>query len=331
MHKSSTVLLLALMLGSTQVSFAQVSNVEGLTPLEGVAITKLMQQQVINPGAAFKDCDDCPEMVWIPAGQFIMGASPGEDELENLPKEFQYESQPQHPVKLKRFAAGKFSVKKKQYQVFVTATGRISDRCQMLTDKLSYDSTKNWRNPGFAQDERHPVVCISWDDAIAYVQWLSQKTGKSYRLLSEAEWEYAARAGTVTYRYWGDDRNMACAYANGADQTVKAQLPGASNWNVATCNDGYAYTAPVGSFQPNPFGLYDMLGNSAQWTQDCVNQNYIGAPSDGSAWMSGDCSQRVLRGGGWGYTPKHIRSAIRIWSKTFSNNNVTGFRVARDN
>jgi len=314
----------------SQAVYAQVSFVEGIQPLEGVVITKAQPVQSIAPGAVFKDCDDCPDMVVIPAGQFVMGASPGEDELENLRKEFHYESKPQHPVELRRFAAGKFSVTRGQYQVFVTATGRISDGCDVLTDKLNYDSTKNWRNPGFAQDERHPVVCVSWDDAIAYVQWLSQKTGKSYRLLSEAEWEYAARAGTTTYRYWGDDGNLSCSYANVADQTAKAQVPGASNWAVATCNDGYAYTSPTGSFQPNRFGLYDMHGNAAQWTQDCVNQNYKGAPSDGSTWMSGDCSQRVLRGGGWGYIPKYLRSSIRIWSETSRNDNVTGFRVARN-
>jgi TonB family protein len=232
---------------------------------------------------------------------------------------------------VRQFAAGKFSVTRAQYEVFVSATGRKSDGCYVWTDsKWENDLAKDWRNPGYAQDERHPVVCVSWDDASAYVYWLSQKTGKSYRLLSEAEWEYAARAGTTTYRYWGDDGNMSCAYANGADQAAKAQVPGASKWAVATCNDGYAYTSPVGSFQPNRFGLYDMLGNVWQWAQDCWNLNYTGSPTDGSAWSSGDCSQRVLRGGSWYIIPEYLRSAFHHSNTASLRSNFSGFRVAVD-
>ena len=310
---------------------AQISNVEGIEPMEGVVISKARQVQSVTPGAVFKDCGECPEMVVIPAGQFVMGASPGEEERENLRKEFRDRSQPQHRVEVRRFAAGKFSVTRAQYEVFVSATGRKSDGCYVWTGSTwEIDLAKDWRNPGYAQDERHPVACISWDDASAYVQWLSQKTGKSYRLLSEAEWEYAARAGTTTYRYWGDDGNLSCSYANGADQTAQAQVPGASNWAVATCNDGYAYTSPVGSFQPNRFGLHDMLGNVWQWTQDCWNPSYSGAPTDGSAWTGGDCSRRVLRGGSWSLNPQYLRSAFRgRYSAAFRSGNY-GFRVAVD-
>jgi len=314
----------------SQAAYAQVSNGEGFTPMEGVVIPKAQPLQLVTPGAVFKDCDDCPEMVVIPAGQFVMGASPGEEERENLLKEYRDRSQPQHRVEVRRFAAGKFSVTRAQYEVFVSATGRKSEGCYVWTGiKWENDLAKDWRNPGFAQDERHPVACVSWDDVSAYVQWLSQKTGKSYRLLSEAEWEYAARAGTTTYRYWGDDGNLSCSYANGADQTAKTQVPGASNWAVATCNDGYAYTSPVGSFQPNRFGLYDMLGNVWQWTQDCWNQDYKGAPTDGSAWMGGDCSLRVLRGGSWGSSPQFLRTASRGRYTAASRNDGFGFRVAR--
>ena len=314
----------------SQVAYAQVSNGEGFTPMEGVVIPKAQSLQLVTPGAVFKDCDDCPEMVVIPTGQFVMGASPGEEERENLHKDFRDRSQPQHRVEVRRFAAGKFSVTRAQYEVFVSATGRKSDGCYVWTgSKWEIDLAKDWRNPGYAQDERHPVACISWDDASAYVQWLSQKTGKSYRLLSEAEWEYAARAGTTTYRYWGDDGNFSCSYANGADETAKAQVPGASNWAVATCNDRFAYTSPVGSFQPNRFGLYDMLGNVWQWTQDCWNPSYSGAPTDGSAWTGGDCSQRVLRGGSWFSLPQYLRSAFRYWGTAAGRDVKLGFRVAR--
>ena len=315
-----------------QNAFAQVSFVEGLLPLVGVVSPKELPGQSVANSSSFKDCEECPEMVFIPAGQFVMGVSPGEEERENLLKDYRDRSQPQYRVEVRRFAAGKFSVTRGQYEVFVSATGRKSDGCYVWSgSKWAFDSAKDWRNTGYAQDERHPVACVSWDDAIAYVQWLSQKTGKSYRLLSEAEWEYAARAGTTTYRYWGDDGNLSCSYANGSDQTAKAQVPGASNWVVATCNDGYAYTSPVGSFQSNSFGLYDMLGNVWQWTQDCWNGNYSGLrPIDGSAWMSGECSQRVLRGGSWYNYPQNLRTAFRDRNTTAVRDYNYGFRVARD-
>jgi formylglycine-generating enzyme len=154
---------------------------------------------------------------------------------------------------------------------------------------------------------------VSYDDAQRYVQWLSRKTGKSYRLPTEAEWEYAARAGTTTARFWGDGRDQACNFANVADLTLAEAL----NWNkgnkniVFQCRDGYVYTAPVGSFRPNGFGLYDMLGNVYQWTEDCYQESYIGAPTDGSAVTSGECKFRVLRGGSWTGYPRFLRSAHR--------------------
>jgi TonB family protein len=296
---------------------------------DDVLVTTVETSTSIVPGTVFQDCDECPEMVVLPAGQYLMGAYPGEEERENLPKDFRDRSKPQHRVNVGRFAAGKFSVTREQYQAFVKATRRKHDGCFVWTgDKWEHDLTKDWRFPRFQQDGLHPVTCVSWDDASAYVQWLSQKTGKDYRLLTEAEWEYAARAGTRTYRYWGDDGNMSCGYANGGDQTAKAQVPGAGNWTLATCNDGFAYTAPVGSFQPNNFGLYDTLGNVYQWTQDCLNHNYIGAPTDGRSWINGECSKRVLRGGSWSSIPQFISAAFRFDLIAASRFNNVGFRVA---
>ena len=282
------------------------------------------------PGAVFKDCADCPEMVVIPAGRFVMGAAPGEEERENLSDQFRNRSQPPHEVDVKSFSAGKFEVTRGQYRVFAEATGRSSDGCFVWTGAgFEKDQTKDWRNPGYAQDDPHPVACVSWDDASAYVRWLSQKTGRHYRLLTEAEWEYAARAGTTSARFWGDAGDLSCGFANGADLTTEAQVPGASNWAVANCNDRYAYTAPVGSYRANAFGLYDMLGNVWEWTQDCWNENYSGAPTDGSAWAPGDCFLRVVRGGSWEDAPLGLRAAYRVGSPTVIRVYIRGFRVAR--
>lgn len=313
----------------TQVVSAQVSNVDGIKLLKPVSIPKSSSLETLAPGAVFKDCSYCPEMVVIPAGQFVMGVSPGEEENERLPKKEHRLSQPQHHVEIKRFAIGKYSVTRAQYEMFVNETGRQSDGCMVWTgSKVEQDLAKNWRNPGFAQDDRHPVTCVSWDDAIAYAQWLSQKTGREYRLPSEAEWEYAARAGTNTYRYWGDDGDLSCAYANVADYSALLKIRGSWDWVVAKCSDGYVNTAPVGSFKPNRFGLFDMIGNVQQWTQDCVNENYIGAPTDGSAWTTGNCLYRIVRGGSWFNRPNTARSAQRSASTTVWQTEDFGFRVA---
>jgi formylglycine-generating enzyme len=284
-----------------------------------------------STATAFKDCADCPQMVVIPAGRFLMGAAPGEEDREFLSEPFRHRSQPQHAVSVQRFSAGKFEITRGQYRVFAAATGRGSDGCFVWTGVgFETDPAKDWRNPGYAQDDTHPVACVSWDDASAYAKWLSHKTGKPYRLLTEAEWEYAARAGTTTTRYWGDDANRACGYANGADLTTRSQVPDASNWGSADCDDRYAYTAPVGSFRANAFGLHDMLGNVGEWTQDCWNANYTGAPVDGRAWSAGDCDLRVVRGGSWDDAPQGLRAAYRVGSPTVIRVYGRGFRVARD-
>ena len=188
----------------------------------------------------------------------------------------------------------------------------------------------SWRNPGFAQDDKHPATCVSWEDADAYVTWLSQVTGRRYRLLTEAEWEYAARAGTTTTRYWGDDTGKTCEYANGADRSTAAAVPGADTWPVANCDDLHAYTAPVGSYRPNAFGLHDMLGNVEEWTQDCWVGNYHGAPTDGSAVAAGDCYLRVVRGGSWLDAPVGVPAAYRVGSPMPVRVYRRGFRVATD-
>lgn len=289
-----------------------------------------LQTAAAEPGTVFKDCADCPEMVVIPAGRFAMGAAPGEEEREAMSADFRGRSEPQHAVNVRQFSAGKFEVTRGQYRAFAEAAGRGSDGCFVWTaGAFVKDPGKDWRNPGYAQDDTHPVVCVSWEDASAYAGWLSRKTGKAYRLLTEAEWEYAARGGTTAARFWGSDGNMSCSHANGADIATQSQVPGAGDWAIANCNDRYAYTAPAGSYRANAFGLHDMLGNVWEWTQDCWNGNYRGAPVDGSAWIAGDCSQHAVRGGSWEDAPVGMRAAYRVGSPAVIRVYIRGFRVAK--
>jgi len=164
--------------------------------------------------------------------------------------------------------------------------------------------------------------------AVDYGRWLSKRTGKTYRLPSEAEWEYAARAGSTTPWFWGDDPKQACQYGDVGDDSVRPEHP---DWPLHDCNDGFAKTAPVGTFKPNAFGLYDTAGNVWEWVEDCYNPSYEGAPVDGRAWLAGDCARRIDRGGGWYNKPAAVRSALRYAGDDSSRqNNTLGFRVVRE-
>lgn len=260
-----------------------------------------------------------------------MGATPEQEDRTHLAQEFRNRSQPLRRVSVKSFFAGRFEVTRGQYRVFAQATGRDSDGCFIWgATTFEFDPAKSWRDPGFDQGDLHPVTCVSWEDAGAYATWLSKQTGKRYRLLTEAEWEYAARAGTTTTQYWGNDPKLICDYANGADRSAAAGVAGAAAWPVADCDDRHAHTAPVGSFPPNAFGLYDMLGNVEEWTQDCWNGNFVGAPIDGRAVVSGDCALRAVRGGAWDDAPVGVPAAYRVGSPTTIRVYRRGFRVALD-
>ena len=193
---------------------------------------------------------------------------------------------------------------------------------------MDWRSGVSWRNPGFSQTDGHPVVCVSWADAQAYVKWLSRETGQGYRLPSEAEWEYVARGGKSTARYWGESESGQCRHANGADRALKRRYS-EWEWTVSSCDDGHVHTAPAGTFSANAYGLRDVLGNVWEWVEDCWNEGYTGAPSNGGAWESGDCTRRVLRGGSWGFNPRFLRSANRFRSPSGFRDSGVGFRVAR--
>jgi formylglycine-generating enzyme required for sulfatase activity len=223
---------------------------------------------------------------------------------------------PQHNVMIaQRFAIGKYEVTFAEWDACFQDSGCRGYR----------PSDEGWGRANM------PVMNVSWDDAKLYVRWLSQKTGKIYRLPSEAEWEYAARAGSSTKFYFGNDSKSLCKYANVADEAASQKVRGPTGFNTwQICNDGHFHTAPVGSFVPNKFGLYDMLGNVGEWVEDVWHPNYNGAPSDGSAWLTGGDSQtRIARGGSYYNLEDGVRSAVRLNYRAGSQGNLAGFRVAR--
>ena len=227
-----------------------------------------------------------PEMVVIPAGSFKMGCVSG--------RSCNNSERPVHEVTIESFALSKYEVTFEEYDLFTDATGR-----ERADDR------------GFGRGQR-PAVNITWDDAVAYTAWLSKQTGKNYRLPSEAEWEYAARAGTVTRYSWGHNLGHSRANCNGCG----------SQWDNEM-------SAPVGSFEANAWGLHDMHGNVWEWTQDRYNNRYVGAPNDGSAWEVGDSTARVVRGGAWYLEGYFLRSAARDQHRTFAGSLYVGFRVAQ--
>jgi formylglycine-generating enzyme required for sulfatase activity len=298
-------------------------------PAQALPLTAA-QEQRLKPKDTFRECEHCPEMVVAPAGSFTMGSPASEEDREE-------DESPQHVVTFARpFAAGKLHVTVDQFAAFVKETGYdAGSKCWTFERGKGEERTdRSWRNPGFAQDGAHPAVCLTWNDAQAYAGWLAKKTGKPYRLLSEAEWEYAARGRTApgAYpRFWfGDAEKDLCRYGNVFDQKARDSIKEAEGASGAPCNDGYAFTAPAGHYAPNAFGLYDMLGNAWQWTADCVHGDYDGAPADGAAWPSADCIGHVRRGGSWTET---ARVAYRDVAVVTLPDEVrfadTGFRVAR--
>lgn len=235
-------------------------------------------------------------------------------------------------------AVSRYPVTRGQWRQYRRITRKIgSDNCYSFdwsTSSWEQRTEYTWRNPGYPQEDNHPVVCVTWREARDYAVWLSKRTGKRYRLLSEAEYEYINRAVTRpnagSAYFWGDEAEDACRYANGADASLKARFSAAAA--TSGCDDGYVFTSPVGRFQPNGFGLNDTTGNVWSWVEDCYHKSYAGAPTDGAAWTSGgDCGRRVLRGGSWANVPRSLRAAYRDGLPAISANFNVGFRLARTN
>jgi formylglycine-generating enzyme required for sulfatase activity len=258
------------------------------------------EERALQSKDLFKECQDCPEMVVVPAGEFLMGAPASEQSSDD-------DERPRHAVTFARpFAVGRFAVTFAEWDACVADGGcrryRPADR-------------------GWGRGMR-PVINLWWEDARAYVAWLSEKTGRTYRLLSEAEREYVARAGTTTPFWWGD--------------TISSEQANYDSDFRYGCRPKGEYkreyrrqTVPVDSFAPNPWGLYQVHGNIYEWVEDCWNRDYVGAPSDGTAWTTGNCTRRVMRGGSWQFAPWHLRSAARGAVATAVDFRVVGMRVAR--
>jgi formylglycine-generating enzyme required for sulfatase activity len=302
-------------------------------PLPSFKALSADQERALKPKDTFRECRKCPEMIVAPPGSFTMGSP--EDEVTNDWDRGRDEG-PQHIVTFNRvFAVGKVEVTVDQFAAFIKETG-YDTGWQCLTferGRVELRSGRSFRNPGYRQSGSYPATCLNWDDAKAYVAWLSHKTGKTYRLLSEAEWEYAARAGAIARYVLDDNKETLCRHANGGDQTLateraKKGIANADGRPKLGCSDNCAYTAPVGSFIPNVFGLHDVLGNVEEWVEDCYHDSFTGAPADGSAWVPGDCEYRISRGGAWYDHARDLRVARR---NPLANNRGygCGLRVAR--
>ncbi len=291
-----------------------------------------------QPGQVFADTiarvgRDGPDMVVIPAGSFMMGSP------DNEADRFSNEG-PRHRVTFERgFALARTEISVGEFAIFINDTGYRTDAeragnsriYDLRTGRMDRQDRITWRNDyvGEAADDDLPVIHVSWNDAQAYANWLSEQTGRSYRLPSEAEFEYSVRAGSQARFWWGDGSPSETVENLTGDGDTS---PTNARWNVAfrRYSDGHWGPAPTGSFQSNPFGLYDMAGNVMEWTEDCWHDSFVRAPNDGSAWVNPGCERRVIKGGSWSSTPAMTRSAFRLSSTPNSTDMRVGFRVARD-
>jgi formylglycine-generating enzyme required for sulfatase activity len=279
--------LLHFILGTAAIAWSAVAECQDVRPTQPASQSPTAfgaAAPIPEPGEIFRDCSDCPEMVVVPAGEFKMGS--GETEYEK----------PEHRVVIASpFAIGRREISFEEWDLCIASGG-----CKYRPD-----------DRGWGRGSR-PVIDVSWDDANAFVTWLSQTTQKRYRLPSEAEWEYAARAGTNSKFWWG-------------------LAPATGNANCEDCGSTpLRQTLPTGSFRPNAFGLFDVAGNVAEWVEDCWNDSYRGAPTDGSSWTMGQCRQRGLRGGSFASKSNVIRSAARFRYDQDVRYYANGFRIARD-
>lgn len=271
-------------------------------------------------------CSYCPDMVLVQPGAFDMGRDGGEPN--------RYDGPVRSVTLSKPIWVSTTEVTNRDYDVFVEETGyQPASSCNVFYEgKWGLQDWADWQNPGLGIPllPEHPAVCLSWHDSVAYTGWLAEKTGEPYRLLTEAEWEFVARAGSQTEFAWGESADAGCNVANMFDVEARAALPDMP-WDNSNCSDGYAMVSPVASLEPNSLGLYDILGNVWEWTQDCYVLPYPDLPVDGSSVeVEGECERRTVRGGSWETRPSRLAPAFRGRDNPAQGFRTFGFRLARD-
>jgi formylglycine-generating enzyme required for sulfatase activity len=285
----------------------------------------------------FQDCPDCPRMIALAGGPSVIGSPADEPERHK-------DEVLQHTENIGAFAVSETEITRAQFAAFVADTKRqMPVGCYTHGDGMDttsdLDAAASWRAPRFEQADDHPVVCVTWQDATDYAAWLSRVTGRRYRLLTDVEWEYAARAGTTSAYFWGDDADRGCDWMNGGDPSLARALPlwtqavardaaaGLIGARMIECEDGSAFTSPVRHYRPNAFGLYDVAGNVWEWVDACRDPPPAGANPE--QWSNGRCTLRGVRGGSWDDWPLELRSADRHKTAPDTRRNDLGFRIAR--
>lgn len=281
-----------------------------------------------------RDCEHCPEMVAIPAGVAILGAG-ADDKFRNA------DELPERRFTIReRFLVSRYEITRDQYEAFVRATSRgVGGDC--LTDRRKlgvwqYDAATTFRDPGFAQGGDHPVACVNWDEAQAYVAWLNTQTSGGYRLLTEVEWEYVARGGAAqNFAYpWGNDPARGCPSANTFDRTALKKYAGMDTsgykvYDPMECSDELLNTSPVGSLKANEFGVHDIIGNVAEWVEDCYDATRERLSESGAPPTETNCAKRVAKGGSWGTLAHNVRIAERLPYAPAHRDDSIGIRVAK--
>jgi formylglycine-generating enzyme required for sulfatase activity len=294
-----------------------------------------------NAPHVLRDCPDCPELVVLPTGTAIVGADASEGISLGLPADLAAREQPRRRIPIARpIAFGRFEITIAQFAAFVADTGYAPEPgCwRFESSDWTFDTSLSWRDAKLDQRDDHPVTCVNWHDADAYVRWLSKQTGQTYRLPSEVEWEYAARAGTEGPYWFGSDRGAICRFVNLGDLDTEARFRWAGRptkldlaWTPEACHDGFATTSPVNAKPPNGFGIYGVLGNVMEWAADCWFDDYSTGPVDQIArTSSGDGGYRVMRGQGWVAIAGSARASFRRKMAPGDRRFTFGIRVVRD-
>lgn len=272
----------------------------------------LSNQHVISSPVSLK-------FSWIPGGYFIIGDHSGSG---------QDDEQPLKEINIEGFWMMATEVTRAAYAEFIHQQSYSYEKgCWVHEGGWVKRNNLDWQNPGFVQDENHPVTCVSWNDVQAFIAWLNSQSSYQFRLPTEAEWEFATRAGSDTIYFFGESSSRLCEFANAADISSLQDYP---EFSVNDCDDGYVRTSPVGMFSPNSNGLYDVYGNVWEWVEDCWSPDYKTLVNDGSANVSGDCQRRGFRGGGYGDIPHFARSTLRNRGNQSHRKDDIGFRLVME-